>query len=212
MATPAQVAANRANAQKSTGPRSVEGKFRSRFNALQHGVDANSIVIPGEDPEAYESLAADYRRQYHPSEPSEHFHVESMIQADWLKRRALRLQADLHRILLEENPGASLAAALLTESKTAKLLAKVQRQIAAHERAWYRAHNTLHRDRARDTQDCNDFIDRELGLFDLQTERQLASIRNRTPQPPSEPAPPPDAKPAWPPIDPETGHAPFFVG
>jgi hypothetical protein len=120
MATPAQVAANRANAQRSTGPRSAEGKSRSRFNALQHGVDANSIVIPGEDPEAYESLAADYRRQYHPGEPSEHFHVESMIQADWLKRRA--------------------------------------------------------------------------------------------PQPPSEPAPTEAAPPAWPPIDPETGRAPFFVG
>ena len=47
MASPAQMAANRANAQKSTGPRSAEGKSASRFNALQHGVDAASPVIPG---------------------------------------------------------------------------------------------------------------------------------------------------------------------
>src|ERR1035437_7073149 len=33
MATPAQITANQANAQKSTGPRSVEGKSASRFNA-----------------------------------------------------------------------------------------------------------------------------------------------------------------------------------
>jgi len=49
MATPAQIAANRTNAQKSTGPRSVEGKAASRFNALKHGMDAKSIVLPNED-------------------------------------------------------------------------------------------------------------------------------------------------------------------
>ena len=36
MATPAQITANRLNAQRSTGPRSEEGKAASRFNALKH--------------------------------------------------------------------------------------------------------------------------------------------------------------------------------
>jgi hypothetical protein len=58
MATAAQIAANQANAQKSTGPRSVEGKSVSRFNALKHGIDAATIVIPGEDRAVYEALAA----------------------------------------------------------------------------------------------------------------------------------------------------------
>ena len=61
MATQAQINANRANAQKSTGPRSVEGKSASRFNALKHGIDAASIVIPGEDPADYDALAAETR-------------------------------------------------------------------------------------------------------------------------------------------------------
>ena len=60
MATPAQLAANRANAQSSTGPRSVEGKSVSRFNALKHGIDAASIVLPGEDPADYQALADAY--------------------------------------------------------------------------------------------------------------------------------------------------------
>jgi hypothetical protein len=38
MASPAKVAANRRNAQKSTGPRSPAGKARTRYNALQHGL------------------------------------------------------------------------------------------------------------------------------------------------------------------------------
>ena len=49
MPTPAQLAANRANAQKSTGSRTAEGKDASRFNALRHGLDAASILLSGED-------------------------------------------------------------------------------------------------------------------------------------------------------------------
>jgi hypothetical protein len=66
MATPAQIAANQANAQKSTGPRSVEGKSVSRFNALKHGIDAASIVIPGEDPADYDALADHNRPHFTP--------------------------------------------------------------------------------------------------------------------------------------------------
>src|SRR5690348_5251733 len=63
MATVAQIAANRLNAQKSTGPRSVDGKLASSMNALKHGIDAASVLIPGEDPALYERIAADYRSQ-----------------------------------------------------------------------------------------------------------------------------------------------------
>ena len=49
MATPAQRAANRANAAKSTGPRSVEGKEAARRNALKHGMTGAGVVLAGED-------------------------------------------------------------------------------------------------------------------------------------------------------------------
>ena len=52
MSSRKQIEANRLNAQKSTGPRSVEGKAAIRFNALKTGIDAKSQVIPGEDPAA----------------------------------------------------------------------------------------------------------------------------------------------------------------
>src|SRR5689334_11315616 len=111
MATPAQIAANRANAQKSTGPRSVEGKSPSRFNALKHGIDAASIVIPSENPAEYDSLVAEYNREYRPQTASESFHVNTMIRADWHKRRLQNVEADLYHTLLSESPGNSLAAA-----------------------------------------------------------------------------------------------------
>lgn len=38
MATDKQIAANRRNAARSTGPRSLRGKAKSRMNALRHGL------------------------------------------------------------------------------------------------------------------------------------------------------------------------------
>jgi hypothetical protein len=151
MATPAQLAANRANALRSTGPRTQEGKSVSRFNALKHGVDAQSIVIPGEDPAEYQALAGEYDQTYEPRNPAERFHVDAMLRADWQRRRMEQVEAELFRTLLAENPGLSLAAALLTESKTARLLARIERQVAAHQRTWYRAHSEFQKDRARRT-------------------------------------------------------------
>jgi hypothetical protein len=147
MATPAQIAANRANAQKSTGPRSAEGKSASRFNALKHSLDAESIVLPTEDPVEYQTLADEYFQTTRPQTPDERFHVETMIRADWQKRRLARVEADLYRTVLSDSPGASLAEALLADTPATKLLARVQRQLAAFERAWYRAHTQLHRAR-----------------------------------------------------------------
>src|SRR5450756_194473 len=149
MATPAQITANRANAQQSTGPRSVEGKSVSRFNALKHGIDAASIVIPGEDPADYDSLAAHYHHEFRPQSASESFHVDTMFRADWQKRRLQRVEADLYHTVLAESPGNSLAAVLLAESPAAKLLVRVQRQIAAFERTWHRANTEILRARTQ---------------------------------------------------------------
>src|SRR6516164_5689991 len=100
MASPAQINANRANALKSTGPRSVEGKSASRFNALKHGIDAASVVIPGEDFAEYQSLADQYLIEFSPQSASESFHVDTMLRADWLKRRLETVEADLYRTIM----------------------------------------------------------------------------------------------------------------
>ena len=47
MASEAQIQANRANAQKSTGPRTAEGKATVAQNAVKHGLRAEQMVIKG---------------------------------------------------------------------------------------------------------------------------------------------------------------------
>ena len=43
MSTQKQIAANRRNAEKSTGPRTPAGKIKARANAFKHGLAAKSV-------------------------------------------------------------------------------------------------------------------------------------------------------------------------
>jgi hypothetical protein len=147
MATEAQIRANRANAMKSTGPRSVEGKAASRFNALKHGLDAASVVLPGEDPAAYEFMVATYDEELQPQTPTERFHVDTMIQANWQKQRLLRVESELYGDIMRQSGATTLAAALQADTPAAKILNRVQRQLAACERDWHRANRELRRQR-----------------------------------------------------------------
>ena len=212
MATPAQITANRANAQQSTGPRSVEGKSVSRFNALKHGMDAASIVIPGEDPADYDALVAHYLHEYRPQSASESFHVDTMLRADWHKRRLQSVEADLYHTALAESPGNSLAAVLLAESPAAKLLVCVQRQIAAFERAWHRANTELRRARKQTEDAPGQSLENYLDRFHATTAAQLASFRQSTATALPDSPTAPTSTPNWPPIDEKTGRPAFFVG
>jgi hypothetical protein len=56
MLTEKQLEANRANAQKSTGPKTDAGKKRSSLNAFRHGLTGQVVVLPEEDRQAFEQL------------------------------------------------------------------------------------------------------------------------------------------------------------
>ena len=62
-----QIAANRSNASKSTGPTTEEGKQRCRCNALRHGLTAETVIATLEDADDYTAfegaIAADYDAQ-----------------------------------------------------------------------------------------------------------------------------------------------------
>src|SRR5687768_14952071 len=61
-----RLAANRANAQKSTGPRTKEGKSRSRMNALKHGMCSSSPLLPNECPATFETIKAELDQEFQP--------------------------------------------------------------------------------------------------------------------------------------------------
>ena len=67
MATsPLQLAANRRNAQLSTGPTTETGKKKASLNALRHGLTAQIVVLPGEDLAQYIKFASDFVQDLRP--------------------------------------------------------------------------------------------------------------------------------------------------
>src|SRR5688500_17294474 len=83
MASAAQFTANYANAQKSTGPRSVEGKQRSSANRLRHGLTSAQVILPGEDAAEYDDLRQDLLDNYKPANATECTLVEEIAASSW---------------------------------------------------------------------------------------------------------------------------------
>jgi hypothetical protein len=95
MSTTSQTDANRRNAQKSTGPRSAEGKATSSLNALKSGIDAETLIIRGESHLDLESLTALYQDRFLPATPEQSVLVDTLISTDWLLRRLRRAEPQI---------------------------------------------------------------------------------------------------------------------
>ena len=142
MATPQQIMANRANAQLSTGPSSVEGKAASSRNALKFGIHAQSLVIPGEDPDELAALARDYEQDLRPIGPVEAAVVQTLVRSDWMLRRLARIEAEVIRTQLarSETPAEfPLAQAYIDDAAGARLLESLARRQRAVQRDYFQA-------------------------------------------------------------------------
>jgi len=96
MASPAQIDANRANAQRSTGPRTPEGKAKSAANHLSHGLSSREFVIlPGQEQE-FETFLDGLRASVKPHGALETDLFTQFAHAAWTLRRCRRAEADLH--------------------------------------------------------------------------------------------------------------------
>jgi len=93
MATQAQMDANRANAQQSTGPTTDAGKTRASQNALKTGIYAESEVLFTENPEELAQLSAEYYAAHNPATPEARAVLDDVIQDEWHKRRLCRAEA-----------------------------------------------------------------------------------------------------------------------
>jgi len=95
MASLKQIEANRLNARKSSGPRTANGKASSSQNALKTGIDAQSVVIHGDDPADLEALTAEYLQRFHPRTPEQRHYVDWLIRDDWQLRRLAKADAQI---------------------------------------------------------------------------------------------------------------------
>ena len=89
-----KIDANRRNAQKSTGPRTVRGKKYSSLNAAKHGLLSHAVVVFGnEDPRAFEELLAALVEALQPGAKAETVVVHEIAEIKWRLRRIPRHEA-----------------------------------------------------------------------------------------------------------------------
>ena len=130
MSTAAQIAANQANSQRSTGPRSPEGKAAASQNNFRHGLTGPFLILGWEREEDFQSLELDLMTEHKPLSPTELILVGDMARSHWLRQRAITLQ---NMCLNQEIPAADQP----------KNLALYLRYQTTHDRAFYKALNEL---------------------------------------------------------------------
>jgi hypothetical protein len=93
MASQAQINANRRNGSNSTGPRTAEGKERVRLNGLKHGLRAEQVVLPTEDPAAFESYLKAWKDDWQAPTEARSALVERAAVASWRLKRCVRIES-----------------------------------------------------------------------------------------------------------------------
>ena len=122
-----------AAAGRCTGPRSQEGKDTSRWNSFKHGLYAEQLVIPGEDPTELDTLRASLRAEHQPANTTEEILVNEIAEQFWRVRRMRKFES---YAMEPEN----------FENWSGRgLLALVMRQMASAERSMHKAIATLRR-------------------------------------------------------------------
>lgn len=105
----AKIEANRRNAQKSTGPKSIEGKEKSKMNALKHGLVAQATVIPvGEAKESdseFTQLLDRVMAEFEPQGFIEEMLTERIAICYWRLRRAAYAEVGEIRKSLDTSKG-----------------------------------------------------------------------------------------------------------
>ena len=97
-----QIAANRRNAEKSTGPVTEEGKDRSRRNAIRHGLTAETVIAGLEDADDYQAFEAAVTADYEAETAVERELVLRLASVLWRLRRATGIEAALFEAVTAE--------------------------------------------------------------------------------------------------------------
>jgi hypothetical protein len=158
MTTEKQVKANRANARQSTGPRTPEGKAASARNARKHGLLSQQVLLPSEDPEAFNELLEGLIARCSPEGEVELQLVERMASCLWRLRRVGELEVGLFECDRPDpgverfafgcrplTPRGALAVAFVRVANGADALSKLSRYEVSIERSFYNALHELQR-------------------------------------------------------------------
>jgi hypothetical protein len=131
--SPRKLAAQRANANKSTGPRTLDGKAAARLNALKHGFFAHDVVNSELDgparAEEFYSLLDALLEEFQPQSARERILVDEVAASCWRIRRILRYECReswvdedyARRVATTERPTDSVLTSIGYDRRSARL-------------------------------------------------------------------------------------------
>jgi hypothetical protein len=137
MSTLAKLNANRANARLSTGPKTEAGKLASSRNSLKHGLTSKQVVVPGEDPAAYDELRRELHDDFNPASTAEATLVDQIAEHTWRLQRVRRAETAIMTRLIDDCNFRSEAA--LCDDQ----LDRIRRYEVTIERSYHRAIDQL---------------------------------------------------------------------
>jgi hypothetical protein len=95
MSSPAQVRANQANAQLSTGPKSAQGKAQSSANSTKEGFCSKQPVVAPEEDEDFAALRAALIEDTHPEGALEQEYFQRLLTYGWNLRRTRAAESSI---------------------------------------------------------------------------------------------------------------------
>jgi hypothetical protein len=150
MPTPAQLAANRANAQKSTGPRTPGGKAAAAGNALRHGMATERLLVGDERWQDFVAFHDELRSALAPADAVEEQLVERIVLCAWRLRRIAPAEAGATNVEARHVDSSDQAARdAIGFTRAAWKFEIIARYEASLERAYRRASLMLERRQAR---------------------------------------------------------------
>jgi hypothetical protein len=142
MASITPIDAPRGNARRSAGPCHPDACSAAPLHPLLRYLPAADLLIPGEDPVRFETLAGAYDQVFQPRDPVETHFTASLLLCDWRERRYTRLEAAIFSRLAAGQPPAcpTFAGQFVASGGSLPLLFRL---IDGNRRAYHRALKSL---------------------------------------------------------------------
>jgi hypothetical protein len=96
MATDRQIEANRKNALRSTGPKTIEGKAVVSCNAIKHGILTSKLFVQEQLQEEFSKMREGFYHEFQPKGDLETFLLERIISCAWRLALITQVEAEMY--------------------------------------------------------------------------------------------------------------------
>jgi len=152
-----RIAANKANAKRSTGPTSEIGRRNSSRNSSRHKFLSSAILIEHESPDRFADLLNSLYADFQPSDNTERVLVEKMAVSHWRLMRLWAVEAarithetrSQSKSTADEAPATRTMLALRSLDQKDRFPDSLGRQERRYDREYYSAMEALNRHRER---------------------------------------------------------------